>query len=177
MKQIKYQLRYALPVWFTSLLFGWLPDNKISIKIRGYFISLFLPGRPKNLTLGRDITFLGINTLFIGNNVYIAKGCWLNALGTIEIKDDVMLAPYCVLATTRHTYKNGSFKYGKTILKKIIISQGAWVSAHCTITQNVTVGKSNIIAANSVVVKDTKDFKMYAGVPAKEIKDIEYEKN
>ena len=175
MNQCKYQFRYALPIWFTLLLFSWLPDNKISIKIRGFIVSLFLPGKPKNLTLGRDVTFLGINTLFIGNNVYIAKGCWLNALGTIEIQDDVMLAPYCVLATTKHTYKNNSFKYGKTILKKILISKGSWISAHCTIVQNVIIGKSNIIAANSVVTRNTKDFKIYAGVPAKEIKEIEYE--
>lgn len=110
-------------------------------------------------------------------NVYIAKGCWINALGGITIGSNVMIAPYCVLATTKHTYADGAFKHGKTILKPIVVSRGTWIASHCTITQNITIAESNLIAANSVIVKDTKPCKIYAGVPAKEIKDIDFEEN
>lgn len=73
MSQLKYQFRYALPVWFFLLITAILPDNKVSIKIRGFLVSLFLPERPKGLTLGRDITLLGLDKLMISEKCIHCK--------------------------------------------------------------------------------------------------------
>ena len=62
MNQLKYQLRYALPIWFCMLITSWLPDNRIGIKIRGFLVAVFLPNHPKNFSIGRDVTLLGIDT-------------------------------------------------------------------------------------------------------------------
>lgn len=172
MNQLKYQMRYALPVWFLLTITAWLPDNRVSIRVRGLLVAYFLPNSPRNLSLGRDVTLLGLDKLILGDNVYIAKGCWVNALGGLLIGNNVMIAPYCVLVTTKHTYKNDSFRDGQTILKQIEILHGSWIAAHSTIVQGVKIGKGNLIAANSVITDDTLDYKVYAGVPAREVKDI-----
>lgn len=167
--QIKYQIRYALPVWFILTILSWLPDNKISIRIRGALVSLFLPGRPSGFKLGRDVTLLGIDKLNLGSNVYMAKGCWINALGQVNINSDVMLAPYVVIASTRHTFKDGSVSKGKSEFKKVDIGSGTWIAAHSTVIAGVSVGSSSIVAANSVVVKSFGPRNIVSGVPAKTI--------
>lgn len=170
MKEIIYQLRFALPIWFMQIITGWLPDISVFIRLRGFLVSLFLPGRPKKLTLGRDVTLLAINRLKLGSSVYIAKGCWLNAIGGITFEDEVVLAPYVVMSSNNHGFKGGSVKRGGAHPAPIKICFGSWVAAHSVIAAGVVVGRGNLVAANSVVTKSTVDDSVQAGVPAKHIK-------
>lgn len=172
MKTIKYQTRYALPIWLIQLLCCWLPDNKISIRIRGFLISIFLPGKPKKLTIGRDVTLLGINKLFINNNVYIAKGSWINALAEVHIGNNVLISPYVVIASLTHSF-NGESYLGISKFKSIHINDGCWIASHSTIVAGINLGKCSLIASNSTVIKDTIAFGVYSGVPAVKISSRE----
>ena len=169
-KEIAYQLRYALPYWSTSLALNWLPDIAPCIRLRGLCVSLILPGRPKKLLLGRDVTLLSLNRLKLGNNVYIAKSSWINAVCGIEFEDEVVLAPYVVMSSSNHGFKEGSVQRGGAHPAPIKVGFGTWIASHSVIAAGVTVGKGNLVAANSVVTKDTSDNMVVAGVPAKEIK-------
>ncbi|GGE45454.1 hypothetical protein GCM10007421_19530 [Halopseudomonas oceani] len=168
--ELKYQARYAMPIWLISVSLSWLPDIGPFIRFRGLLVSLFLPNRPKGFTLGRDVTFLSINKLFLGDNVYIAKGCWINAIGRIDIGDEVMLAPYVVMSSNNHGFKDGSVKRGGAHPAPIRIGFGTWLAAHVVVAAGVNVGKGNVVAANSVVTKDTPNDVIVAGVPATPIK-------
>ncbi|WP_205742705.1 acyltransferase [Onishia niordana] len=161
------QLRYVLPVWFLMLITGFLPDNRYSIRVRGWLISFFIPGRPKGLTLGRDVTLLGIKNLSVGDNVYLAKGVWVNALGGVEIASEVMVAPYAVIVSTKHTFKDGSVYRGKSTFSEVSIGSGSWIAAGATISSGVSVGSGCIVAANSLITRDCDDNMIYMGVPAK----------
>ena len=170
LKELKYQIRYGLPYWSISLTMNWLPDVGPITRVRGLAISSILPGRPKKLSLGRDVTLLSIDRLKLGDNIYIAKGSWLNAIGGLELEDDVVLAPYVVMSSNNHGFKDGSVQKGGAHPAPIKVQFGTWVAAHSVITAGVSVGKGNLVAANSVVTKDTSDNTVVAGVPAKEIK-------
>lgn len=165
--ELQYQLRYGLPVWFFSLFTGWLPDTGPTTRLRGLLVSLWLPGRPRRLRLGRDVTFLAINRLTIGSDVYIAKGCWLNAIGGLRIGDEVSLAPYVVMSSSNHGFKDGSVLRGGAHPEPIEVGFGSWVAAHAVITAGVKLGSGNLVAANSVVVRSTETNMIMAGVPAK----------
>lgn len=169
--ELKYQLRFGLPVWLLTLLTTWLPDTGPTIRLRGFLISLFLPGRPKRLLLGRDVTLLSINRLIIGRSVYIAKGSWLNAIGGIQIDDEVIIAPYVVMSSNNHGFKDGSVSRGGAHPAPIRIGFGTWLAAHSVVAAGVTVGRGNLVAANSVVAKNTPDNVLMAGVPAVVVKD------
>lgn len=170
LKEASYQLRYGIPVWFVFLLFSWLPDIGPVLRARGGLISLFLPGRPKRLVLGRDVTLLSLNRLKVGDNIYIAKGTWINAMGGVELEDDVVLAPYVVMSSSNHGFKDGSVQAGGAHPAPIKICFGTWVSSHSVITAGVTVGRGNLVGANSVVTKNTEDDVVVVGVPAKVVK-------
>lgn len=171
MNQIKTQLRYVLPLWFILLITNWLPDNRFTIRLRGWLAAPFFKKCGKRLELGRDLTLLNSYNIEIGDDVYIAKGGWLNGMGSLVIEDQVVLAPYVVISTMQHIFKDNSVRFGGSIAGKIIIGKGTWLAAHSSIKCGVSVGKGCIIGANAFVVKNTADNGIYGGVPAKFIKE------
>lgn len=171
--QVYIQLRYNIPIFFVCFFTAWLPDNRFSIRLRGFFASLFIKTCGKNFSLGRDVTLLNTYNLKVGDNVYLAKGCWLNAMGGITLEDEVVFSPYVVLSSLQHTFYNYSVKQGGSTAGPILIGKGSWLASHVSVKSNVKVGEGNLIAANSFVNKDTLDYKIMGGVPAKIIKDVE----
>lgn len=53
----------------------------------------------------------------------------------------------------------------------VIIQDGVWISSNVTILKGVTVGEGAVIAAGAVVTKDVEPYTIYAGIPAKKIKN------
>ena len=51
------------------------------------------------------------------------------------------------------------------------IGSDCWIGANATIIAGVTIGHGTIIAANAVLTKDAEPFSVYAGIPAKKIRD------
>lgn len=56
--------------------------------------------------------------------------------------------------------------------KPIFIDDDAWIGANATILKGVHIGEGAVIGAGSVVTKDIPAFTVWAGNPAKFIKDI-----
>ena len=172
MLELKLQLRYNLPMWFVLLITNWLPDNKVSFKVRGWLASFFMKDCGKNLQIGKDVTILNPFNLQIGDDVYLAKGCWFNALGGLTIEDEVLCAPYVVISTMQHVYKNSSFRFGGSISGNVKIGKGSWISSHASIKCGITIGNGSLVAANASVVKDVEEGSIVGGVPAKFIKKV-----
>ena len=59
--------------------------------------------------------------------------------------------------------------------KPITIGDGSWLASGCTVTSGVTIGRANLICANSVVTKSTPDYAIMAGTPARQIGEIDPE--
>lgn len=169
--QIKNQLRYVLPLWLVLLITNWMPDNRFSIRIRGRLAKPFFKKCGKRLELGRDLTLLNSYNIEIGDDVYIAKGTWLNGLEGLYISNEVVIAPYVVISTMQHTFKNKSVRFGGSLGAKVIIGNGTWLASHVSVKCGVTIGSGCIIGANSFVVSDTMNDTICGGVPAKFIKE------
>lgn len=160
-------VRHDWPVHFFLLLTNWLPDHGPFLRLRGMLISPFLGSAGRNLRLARNITIYNPACLHIGNNVYIAHGCWFGAITDISIEDEVMFGPYCVVISSNHTRMNGSYRYGEVQRNAIKVKRGAWIAAHTVITAGSEVGSGTLVAANSVVVGMLPDHVLAAGSPAR----------
>lgn len=171
MKGLWIQLRFVLPLWFVQLITNWLPDNRLAIRVRGFLASFFIKSCGKNFQLGRDVTILNSFNLKIGDNVYIAKGTWLNAMAGLTVEEEVIVAPYVVISTLQHVFKDKSVRFGGSIGESVTIGRGTWLAAHSSIKCGVKVGKGNLVAANAFVVKDSPDDVILGGVPARIIKE------
>ena len=106
----------------------------------------------------------------LGKNVFINFDCTFLDLGGITIDDNVMLAPkvsllsegHPVAANDRQTLTVGS----------IHIKRNAWIGAHATILQGVTIGENAVVAAGAVVSKDVPANTVVGGMPAKHIRNL-----
>ena len=172
-RQLKYQLRHALPLWLVGLLFGWLPDNRVCLRLRGALVARCLGGCGKRLSVGRDVTIGGADRLRVGNDVYFAKGTWINASGNVSIGDEVMFGPYVVVASTNHGFEDGSAFRGGVWLAPIDVGAGSWVGAHVLLAAGAKVGRGVLVAGNAVVTGEFPDHVVIGGIPARVIKQRE----
>jgi acetyltransferase-like isoleucine patch superfamily enzyme len=168
-EEIKHQLRWALPIRMVGLLTDWMPDNRVTIRIRGRLARPFIKECGENFQMGSMVTLLNTQKLKVGDNVYIARGGWLNALGGMELEDEVVMGPFVVISTLQHVFKNGSVRFGGSTAAPVKIGRGSWLAAHATVKCGVTVGKGNLVAGNAAVIKDSPDRVILGGVPAKVI--------
>ena len=163
-------IRFDWPLHFVLSFFNWLPDNVVFIRLRGRFARPFLKKCGRRLGIGRNVTIYNPSNVEIGSDVYIAKGCWISAADKIEIKDEVQFGPFVCVVSANHTFLNGSYRFGVPVTAPITIGKGSWIGAHSTILMGVELGNATLIAANSVVNKNTEDFSINGGVPSKLIK-------
>jgi acetyltransferase-like isoleucine patch superfamily enzyme len=174
LKKITRNLRYDWPMHFILLFTNWLPDNVVFLKLRGFLAKPFFGKCGNDLRLGRNLTFYNCKNIHIGDNVYIAKSNWFSAGGLIIIKNEVMFGPMCAISSGSHSLEsnNLSFRYGKPINETIIINNGVWISANCSIISGVEIGSGALIGANAVVNTNVPSGVLYGGVPGKIIKKI-----
>lgn len=107
----------------------------------------------------------------IGKNVFINHACSFLDIGGITIEDDVLIGPKVNLITEGHPLAPSERK--ALTVKPIVIKRNAWIGAAVTILPGVTVGENAVVAAGAVVSKDVPANTVVAGVPAKEIKNID----
>jgi acetyltransferase-like isoleucine patch superfamily enzyme len=89
MSEIFYHLRWSLPIWFVQLLTAWLPDNRISVRMRGFLVGRLVGRCGKGFRLAKGASLIGASELRIGDNVYIARDCFLNTV----VKCGVTIGP------------------------------------------------------------------------------------
>ncbi len=169
LRQLYYQFRYILPIWLAQLLTNWLPENRITIRIRGMFIAPFLGRCGKNLQLARSVTFLNPHGILLGNDIYVATGCWLDGIGGLTIEDEVKISPFVVVTTSSHCFKDNSVRFGGSRSAPTKIGKGSWLAAHVVVAAGVSIGSGVIVGGNSVVSRDLSDNIFAAGAPAKAI--------
>lgn len=171
MNKIKRLIRYDLPMHFVLWATNFLPDNVVFIRLRGRLATPFFVKCDKRLGIGRNVCIYNPSTIEIGSDVYIAYGCWLS--GPLKIESEVLFGPYCVVAPGNHTRKDGSFRFAENTIGSIRIEKGAWMGAHSLIVgDNSVLGKGSVLAANSTLVDISENDAVYAGSPAKKIKEI-----
>lgn len=167
--ELKHQLRWALPLRAVQLATSWFPDNSVALRVRGALARPFIANCGRGFQLGRDVTLLNTYALGIGDDVYIAKGAWLNAMGGLQLDDQVVVAPYVVISTLQHVFKDGSVRFGGSIARSVKIGKGTWLAAHSSVKCGVSVGDGVLVAANSCVVNDVEPRMVVGGVPARAI--------
>jgi acetyltransferase-like isoleucine patch superfamily enzyme len=108
--------------------------------------------------------------IVIGNNVFINQRCIIRK--NVTIGNNVSIGPNVSLMSDTHEIGDSSRRAGESKYPPINIGDGCWIGANSLILGGVTIGEGTIIAAGSVVNKDCEPNGVYAGVPAKRIKDL-----
>lgn len=131
---------------------------------------------------GRGVFIWAKQQLSIGNNFYIGKYSIIECDAVIG--NDVILANHVSLVgrydhhfqeigvpirlASQIRDKNYSWK---GLREKIVIGDDVWIGLGAIVLGGVSIGTGSIIAAGSIVTKDVDTYSIYAGNPAKKIKE------
>lgn len=153
---------------------------------KSYDMPVILPVRGIHPELGNDC-FIAPNATIVGD-VIMGDGCsvWFNAVvrgdvNSIRIGNKVNIQDGAVIHCTYEKTKtiigdnvsigHNAIVHGCTVDDNVLIGMGA------IIMDNAHIGSNTIIAAGAVVLEGTRvePGTIYAGVPAKKVKDISME--
>lgn len=100
--------------------------------------------------------------------------------GDITVEEDVCFGHNVCLLTGTHDIRK---KYRERINtypatgRDITIRRGAWLASNVTVLGPCEIGENAVIAAGSLVLADVKPNCVYAGTPAKFVKEINFDDN
>jgi len=162
---------------FISGLIFLLPRHKILFNFIKKGFLLLMGAR-----VGKWITFypgIKLNTgrnLILGDYVDLAWGTIITTDGGVTIGDRTLVGYRTQILSGNHKIppnRGRIFDSGHSS-KSIKIGNDVWIGANCIITAGVKIGEGAVIAAGSVVTKDVAAFTIVGGVPAKIIKERNY---
>ena len=106
------------------------------------------------------------NDVVIGNNVTVKSGVYL--WDGLRVEDNVFIGPNATFINDIYPRS----KHYPDSFKKTIIKNGASIGANATIMGGLTIGENAMIGAGSVVLQDVPANTVWAGNPAKFLKNI-----
>jgi acetyltransferase-like isoleucine patch superfamily enzyme len=134
----------------------------------------------RKLTMGANPTFapnVSLNNaerITIGDRPHIGERVCLwagDSAGRISIGDDVLIGPGSFVTASNYGIVEGTPPpFQDKVERDVVIGDGAWIGANCTILAGVTIGPGAIVAAGSAVSKDLPANMICGGVPAKPLK-------
>ena len=117
----------------------------------------------------------GDKDIRIGDYCYLNSGCVLYSGHGITIGNHVLIGPNCNLVPSNHNFQDRD-----TIIRLqghqpsrggIVIEDDVWLGANVTVLDGAHLSEGCVIGANSLIIGKTEPYSVYAGVPAKKIKN------
>jgi len=112
----------------------------------------------------------------IGRHVYIGPNVYIDTVypHLVKIEDYVSIGRDTMIFA--HSNPTNSLWLKKRFYPRkvapVIIKRGAWIAPRVIILCGTIIGKNSVIGAGSIVTKDVDPYSVYAGIPAKKIKDL-----
>ena len=136
----------------------------------------------KNFHAGRNVVLWAKKNITIGDNCYIGRNSQIEC--NVNIGNDVLIANnVAFVGRYDHHYQQiGTPIRGASQVRDpdynwlekdrvTIIENDVWLGFGAIILSGVTIKKGSIVAAGSIVTKDTEAYSISAGCPAKKIAD------
>lgn len=151
---------------FFSAFFLKNPLNPSS-GIKAGLLRLFGAKVGKGVVLKPSITIRHPWNVEIGDFSWVGEGARLDSPGKIRIGKNCCISQDARLSAEN---RDGADPASETIVKPIVVEDGARVGAGATVLPGVTVGSHANIGAGSVLLQDAEPRKTYAGNPAQAVK-------
>lgn len=175
--------------WTFFVLHHWL--GRIGRQYRCYCRhGVFLPNgadvlNPESVSIGSNFTIGPYSQLIcqdpehgselrIGHRVALNCSVHINADqgGKIHIGNDVIIGPMTTIRAANHRFDDPCRPIREQGHRagRIIIEDDVWIAANVVVLADVTIGRSSVVGAGSVVTRDIPAFSIAAGNPARIIR-------
>ena len=113
----------------------------------------------------------------VGRDSFIGLYAYLN--GNVRVGDHVLIGPHCSIVAGNHKFDAATGWFSARTERdgddSVVIGDGSWLASNVTVTPGVKLGRCNLVCAGAVVTKSTPDYAIMAGVPARQIGEIDPE--
>ncbi len=120
----------------------------------------------------RSGCFFGSSRVSIEKGTFINYNCFFEATNKIKIGKNCALGMNVTFCNSNHIYYDPLRRAGAVKSGPIDIGNGCWIGARVIILPNVKIDDGCIIAAGAVVTKNCEPNGLYAGIPARRIRDL-----
>jgi acetyltransferase-like isoleucine patch superfamily enzyme len=125
------------------------------------------------VVIGRGTTVLSPSGLTIGDMASIARDCVLDARGNLKLGSYVLVGFETVILTSTHNFQDPSvpvIHQGMYFLP-VEIESNVWIGARSFVMPGSRIRSDTLVGAMSLVNKDLDPHSVYAGIPAKKIRE------
>lgn len=113
---------------------------------------------------------MGKARLTIGPGTYVNRFVFFDLLAPISIGSDCQIAPQVMFVTSTHATSAAGFSRTPSA-RAVSVGDRCWIGARATILPGVRIGDDCIVAAGAVVTRDCGSGGVYAGIPARRVRD------
>lgn len=168
-KPTQFTLGTALLDYAVELLMAVLPQNRISMRIKGWLLRSRGAEVGVRTKIWRGVWVDNYRSLAIDDDVTIGHAVILLCGGGIQIGSRTMVGHGSKLISSGHRIpsdRDEPMRWSGTEQAPIKIAEDAWIGAGAIILGGVRVGRGAIVAAGAVVTRDVPDYAVVAGIPA-----------
>jgi maltose O-acetyltransferase len=117
--------------------------------------------------------FIGGRKVILRPGVFLNRGFFIDATAPVLLEEDVTIAMNVQIITSSHATADRKQRAGRNESGSIEVGRGSWIGAGVLILPGVKIGSGVVVAAGAVVTRDCDADGVYAGVPARRIRDLE----
>ncbi len=129
-----------------------------------------------NVTIERDCRFVAARegTIELAEGAVVTAFAIINAGADVRIGRQSIIGPRASINSSEHLFTRGvpirelGFRHAP-----IIIEEDCWLASNVVINKGVRLARGTVVGAQSVVTKDTEEFGIYVGIPARKIAERE----
>jgi maltose O-acetyltransferase len=156
--------------WWSWLVNGVAASSALGHGARGQIL------RAAGIQVGSAM--IGPHCFFFGVAIEFGERAWVNDRCYFDNRDRISIGARCSLAmevmlcTSTHEIGDRSQRTGPYFTAPIEIQDGCWLGARTLVLPGVTIGSGCVVAAGSVVSGDLEPNALYAGAPARHVRDL-----
>lgn len=162
----------GIDLWLAwrHLVLGIVAGTPLMPRIGRFLIYRMWGLRVETANIWPGCTILGAG-LRVGPATFINRECFFESIGEIEIGSRCQIGMQVIMITSNHDLSAGGAA-ARSDYRPVRIGDDVWIGARAMILPGVTVADGAVIAAGSVVNRDLRERAVYAGVPARKVRDL-----
>jgi len=106
--------------------------------------------------------------LTIGEHSWIGEDVWLDTLAPVRIGANACLSQGAMVETGNHDWSRPTFDL---VVKEVAIEDGAWMAVRSLLLPGSRLASHAVLSAGSVLSGNTEPYTIYAGVPARRVRE------
>ena len=113
--------------------------------------------------------------LSIGEHGFVGRQCILVAIDEVAIGADALIAERVSIRDQQHSFEESMatpYRLRESTSSPIVIADNVWIGASSFVAKGVKIDSGVVVGANSVVTSNLEARTVYAGNPAKPIREL-----